>query len=341
MNHDVYVVGAGFSANLGFPLTAELLPFALGRLGRAAKSRLLKVISFHFPDFVANDAGTYPNIEELLTRIEINKSLFHASRSMVGRFTEQDLDEIRKQLLYTITTSFLEMREGIGKEDWLNTLVSRVVKTNATIISFNWDLVLDVALAVKDISSEFYDSEARISAPLLLKPHGSLNWYLGEQGITLSESGRDVMWKPPAPTRNEWDPVYLFKFARQPISSYKRKYMPWIIPPTFIKSFGHPFLQGILRECVARLSTADTVYFLGYSMPKYDFHSEFIFRCGFYNQREGMIPRSLATKSKKQAKVVVVNPDKGAAERITRILGVKARHVPMTVATWIRSGSLA
>lgn len=45
----VYVVGAGFSAGLGFPLTNELLALALARMHVGERDLIVKIIEFHFP----------------------------------------------------------------------------------------------------------------------------------------------------------------------------------------------------------------------------------------------------------------------------------------------------
>ena len=46
----VYVIGAGFSAGLGFPLTKSLLIDVWGRLDAPARERLQEIISFHHCD---------------------------------------------------------------------------------------------------------------------------------------------------------------------------------------------------------------------------------------------------------------------------------------------------
>jgi phosphoribosylpyrophosphate synthetase len=57
-------------------------------------------------------------------------------------------------------------------------------------------------------------------------------------------------------------------------------------------------------------------------MPTADLHAQFILRCGFHNQHEGEL-----TKAKKRktatgpAKMIIVNPDQGAANRIAAIAG--------------------
>jgi hypothetical protein len=47
----VYVVGAGFSAGLGYPLTKNLLIDAWDRVPKESRRQLRKIIEFHHPNF--------------------------------------------------------------------------------------------------------------------------------------------------------------------------------------------------------------------------------------------------------------------------------------------------
>jgi hypothetical protein len=61
----VYVIGAGFSAGLGYPLT--LLQRLWPKLDADLKRRLVKVVRFHHPRFDERRFSSFPNIEELLS----------------------------------------------------------------------------------------------------------------------------------------------------------------------------------------------------------------------------------------------------------------------------------
>lgn len=65
-------------------------------------------------------------------------------------------------------------------------------------------------------------------------------------------------------------------------------YTPLIVPPVHLKEFSKPIFTALWRETVSVLSTAKKVVFLGYSMPENDLHVQFIMRCGFHNQSEGI-----------------------------------------------------
>jgi hypothetical protein len=107
----VYVVGAGFSAGLGYPPTKSLLIDAWGRLPKAARHQLRKIIESHHPNFTRKQNTTFPDIEQLLTEMAVNLQMFEASRPAEGRFTKDQLKESREILLFTIAAWFHEIYE--------------------------------------------------------------------------------------------------------------------------------------------------------------------------------------------------------------------------------------
>src|SRR6266702_8168140 len=102
----VYVIGAGFSAGLGYPLTKSLLIDVWGRLNPSSRKQLRRIIEFHHPAFDSKRKTTFPDIEQLLTEIAVNLDLFDSSRPAEGTFTKKQLQSSRDELLSTIATWF-------------------------------------------------------------------------------------------------------------------------------------------------------------------------------------------------------------------------------------------
>jgi hypothetical protein len=114
--------------------------------------------------------------------------------------------------------------------------------------------------------------------------------------------------------------------------------MPLIVPPILLKDFAKPVFKAIWNGCTDALSTAKRVFFLGYSMPDSDIHAQFIMRCGFHNQNEGkLIAGGKRAKATGPAEVVIVNPDRGAAQRIASVVGPHSRceWVSTPIAEWM------
>jgi hypothetical protein len=289
----VYVIGAGFSAGLEYPQLHDLLTGLWGRLEQPLKDDLEKIVRFHHPNFRPNDAGSFPNIEQLMTEMYVNDELFHASRQYEGNFTKQKLQDTLRDLLLAITAWFHELsirvNPTIAPPSWLRQFKANVLQENAAIISFNWDLILDQLLFGTKIDGGSYGFRPSMGAgPILLKPHGSLNWFEEEHAKFLKEHKRVLIHK----SGRAKNAIYAFQEFRNPRTSHKRIYSPFIAPPTLLKNFKKPIFRDLWRNCTSVLSTARRVVFLGYSMPAADLHAQFIMRCGFHNQIEGELKRA-------------------------------------------------
>ena len=187
----VYVIGAGFSAGLGYPLTKTLLVDVWDQLEKKSRIQLEEIIRFHHPSFSTQRRTSFPDIEQLLTEISVNLELFDASRPAEGKFTKARMEQAREDLLSTIARWFHDLYDKARATQWLSAIVNRLRTENAAVVSFNWDLILDQRLfeegppsdsSEDDLTSESYGlSENLGGGPVLLKPHGSLNWYEADQ----------------------------------------------------------------------------------------------------------------------------------------------------------------
>jgi hypothetical protein len=333
----VFVVGAGFSYDLGYPLTRDLL-HAL-KMSKSLKSAFEEVVHFHHPTWDGRTA-TLPDIEELLTEWAANEELLPSLRTH-GRFNVEDLRQLRTDLLSEIASWFHRIH-GDNSES-RNRLLKRFKERlerakNPIIISFNWDYELDKFLFGDDINPSNYGlDETRFKPPVLLKPHGSLNRYPAETGKHIKEELRKTLWHD---KDSPEETMYCFLRWRTPKSSHNRQYVPWIVPPTHVKEVGHDMLKMIWRRCVDCLSVANEVFFIGYSLPVADRHSRYIFRWGFHNQKEGQPSDDDEGRAPASgpAKVYVVDPDNSAFRRIESIAGEKCAWIASTAKRWLREG---
>jgi hypothetical protein len=333
-----YVIGAGFSAGLGYPLTHDLLLRLWQRIDGKLKEDLRKVISFHHPGFDPNRFSSFPNVEQLLSEMAVNEELFNASRQYDGSFTKEDLQRLQRDLLLQVADWFHELSHtphvDEARERWLKQFRARVIDEGAIIISFNWDLILDHLFFEDSLDRSSYGfSGKRSGGPILLKPHGSLNWFEGNLANYIKEEKRTLVHQ------EDGQEVHAFLYlSRAPTSERGRVYFPLIIPPIYLKKFDKPVFHALWRNCTSVLSRAKKVIFLGYSMPLADLHAQFILRCGFHNQVEGELGRGGKRKpATGAANVIIVNPDKGAADRTAMIAGgqAKCRWISRPVAEWI------
>ena len=331
----VYVIGAGFSAGLGYPVLGDLLVQLWDRVGPCSfRDSLRRAIAFHNPGFNPTEFGSFPNVEELLSQLLVNEQLFDSSREYEGNFTRQELAELQRTLLLKISDWFHNISETVNPDTpsapWLAAFREHVRRENAAIISFNWDLVLDKLLFGKELNKMSYGFPlAPFVRPVLIKPHGSLNWFADDPGRHLKSKLKFLL------SQDDGDNVYAFTKYRAPKG--QRKYTPLIVPPVYLKNFDKPVFRILWRSCTTLLSTAHTVVFLGYSMSMADFHAQFIMRCGFHNQLDGELRQTGRQTATRAATVIIVNPDRGAAERTRAIAGPehKCRWVSRPIADLI------
>lgn len=335
--HDtVYVIGAGFSSGLGYPLTRSLLVGTWDLLEIQAREQLSRIIQFHHPSFSPDHKTTFPEVEQLLTEMAVNIDMFDASRPTEGKLKKKDLEDSRTNLLYTIAKWFHELYQTATQAPWLQKFVGRIQKENAAIISFNWDLVLDGLLFGDSLGAASYGlGKLSSPGPVLLKPHGSLNWYEKAHVKPVpNEKFVEIF-----PRKNPYQPIVAFLPPRGIISKVGRHYTPLIVPPAYLKDFNRPIFQELWRRCTDVLSTPRRLIFLGYSLPRADLQSQFILRCGFHNQNEGRLRKDARGRHSRTglAEVTIVNPDQEAARRIEAVAGpqVECNWIPSRIEEWV------
>ena len=315
----VYVIGAGFSEGLGYPLMRDILARLWDYVDDTEfKRRMGRVIRFYYPNF---RGVNFPNVEELLSRMVVDEELPDSSRQYGEEFTKEDLSNLRHTLLLRISEWFHDIlekanpsRAGFG---WLYDFRDRVVRENAVIVSFNWDLVLDQLILGDNLNASSYGLSQTLSeGPVLLKPHGSLNWFERNPGRFITDKKRTLIFRRKRSTR-----VYAFLEFRAPVTTADREYPPLIVPPLYSKDFTKPAFTTLLQNCSAFLSTASRVTFIGYSMPATDLHAQLIMRHGFHNQLRARLTGARRGSPARPADVIVIDPSCESAYRIRAMAG--------------------
>jgi hypothetical protein len=161
----------------------------------------------------------------------------------------------------------------------------------ATVISLNYDMILDVAMfdlcqqrkpeSVPsygcDIKTDAYQSKVRWGS--LLKIHGSVNWMYCSQCHHL-----EIGWsKSGAPSRighiffRDLDDQYAH---RAECPECKTGLRPVLITPTHRKDYRNPHLARIWYEAERALQRANRVIFVGYSLPDDDVEVIYLLKRG-------------------------------------------------------------
>jgi hypothetical protein len=137
-----------------------------------------------------------------------------------------------------------------------------------TIITFNYDLLLDHALRRIGVEPRYGLSHAKGvvnsgEAPecTLLKLHGSTNWTV----CANSSCGLEVV------VLNQKATALSDRLGSRVCTKCKRKgFQPLLIPPSWDKSEYREIMQPVWSKAVEALSVASRICIIGYSMPEAD-----------------------------------------------------------------------
>ena len=190
------------------------------------------------------------------------------------------------------------------------------VKRSASVITFNYDVSIDMAMFQAELGPSYgiFDAPriAKGQQIPLLKLHGSLNWAISEpdrvihplhmidlipkiSGLGLGpitfNIGSDIQ---------AWAKVYGLK------ESLLKE--PLIVPPSWNKADYHTALSGIWESAATHLSEAEYIFIAGYSLPETDSFFRHLFALG-------------STGKNPFRKIVVYDPNESINDRFRTMLG--------------------
>lgn len=285
----VFVLGAGFTK--AFVPSAPLLfdDFEIPRLrDRFASFKHAVAI---LDDALATGSRNRVDLERLMTRLT---GMPYDSGDARRELTLLE-SELRKSLVKRIRDAKVA---GVDRER--SAAFARfVLKNEASVVTFNYDDVLDQALrSVHPGTTPFStskdswhpdggygffcrpsgvcvaDSMMYMDRPssLLLKLHGSINWF--------SRLGEGTPFGPAALLHHEdWLSQSNFPYELEHIKSHLEP-EPFIVPPVLVKHelSLHPVLRVIWELAHDKLAGATKVVFIGYSLPVTDLAAQILFR---------------------------------------------------------------
>jgi hypothetical protein len=320
----IYILGAGSS--IGH--SKGLFPSITGFFEAAKKLGLGSQKEFNLIEEYAEKVLGKPllrgksqiDIESLFTHIEIE----------IEKKQSPDLLAIRQQLLNLIQSVLIGLEERIeGRQGEYHNFASKL-QDNDTIITFNWDMlldnvlmrdkILDVCYGGKggELRGQYYQFMFRLSAwgeqtidgisirkpysewnpdiGYYLKMHGSIDWF-----FCSNESCRG--WRKTFPLSHPSQAHYCSE-CHEPLESL-------LIPPVLNKEYRqYPIIRKIWNLAAKEISLTNELIIWGYSLPPTDFYSLWLLR----QARESPIQR-----------LSVINPNvtsKGRLRRRHQVLGV-------------------
>lgn len=311
----VFFFGAGASKSEGEITTNQLLEKSFKRFPSDDKVIMVKE---YLKDIYNNkcDNSNIPTLEEVLGPIDI---ALQKQENMSTNWDVEKLTDLRDNLIYCICKILdenLQSPKGYHKKFVDNLLVMYPdLWKKCSFISLNYDILLDNELTkLVDSASnidlnygiQFRNNDwrnPREQNVRLLKLHGSLNWLYCPtcNSIKITPKEKGVM-KIYTQSEN----------CESDFCKGRSKQKPIVVPPTFTKAYGNPFLVSIWLQAEIVLQKATTVCFIGYSMPEADIHIQYLLKKSLFRQ-DGNKP-----------KIIVVNPDpknKTTHKRYQRLFG--------------------
>lgn len=281
----IFILGAGFSAPAGFPLTSELLRHVHVAASRNAynngQSRfgqaetLLERLRFYYPlasfsheMILRGDVPSEFDLEKFLTYVNVES----ACQWNTGERFDEHGNEVVSKLKRWIAQAIFQHQEIAltNIPDFYHKFVSLV--GNAIVFTFNWDTFLESLFEINEITYEL-DSRSNLDPTKvsLFKLHGSIDWFS----------------YPPDYLRRDWmefkklgesfERFYRAKTNDASLADYYRAHLtPWIIVPAYdkisqIREYGdlwtalYMFFQNELE-----------VVIIGFSMREDDYHTRAI-----------------------------------------------------------------
>jgi hypothetical protein len=252
------------------------------------------------------------NIEDLFTTFEMASLI-----SRLNALPEEEVDSLPTHLRYVImrTIEHCIQFEANPKEQFLGSpfpydaFVQLLLQLSqdqelgpVAILSFNYDLSIDYAFALADVhvnyglTQTYRAQEASATATthsisqvqgskrghprssfFLLKPHGSLNWFVND-----SSGGIDARQVNPFPVRDHFyhqgtsgegytpvDIVHLTHDRNIRWGDGPRP-EPVIVPPSWNKEKHQQTLRMVWQKAAEVLATAENIFVIGYSLPPSD-----------------------------------------------------------------------
>lgn len=312
------ILGAGASRGASCFEGATHLPpldtdfFARMELLQSQSARVRGVLEFLKEEF---GAEYRPRMEEYFTQLE-GLNTFHSSLNITPGPRVKRYGVQLEQFIEVVAEYFgLIFREGSGHQKCrYHEALADALNADDTVVSFNYDCLMDVALVDRAQRSwnvlsgygfaptdgqDAWRAKYRGRGPMakhsirLLKLHGSLNWQRDPAGAVALRA----------------DPYEVVNRASGEI-----------VPPVWNKAISNDqILSELWKSARAEFARGPVLVVIGYSVPETDQLSQALIR----------VSASSRTDSNKLKALIVINPDRVARERFVRL--VKGALQPSTV----------
>jgi hypothetical protein len=319
MSEVVFILGAGASKDCGAPLMNDFLDTASRLLStndvggkKEDFERVFRAIS-SLQAVHSKAQLDLNNIESIFTALEIANILqklpgFEPEEIPLAIASLKELIVVTLERTIEFPTRGRHILPPRSYEEFSELLSflkkDAHPKINPTVISFNYDIALDVAMHRQGLGPVYgFGPSVDTHYPInLLKLHGSLNWAVRTdsglvQPLTLQEYF----------SKYQYEGFEEHGTCKIPIGSQLQEYYstytdvavnaePVIVPPAWNKADYHQLLSKIWGTTARELEEAEYIFIIGYSLPETDAFFRLLYGLGTVGH-------------KPLKKIVVYNPD--------------------------------
>ncbi len=323
----VYIIGAGASVPYGLP-TLKTLSWDLAQsLDPPDRKILVDAIRECFGKNLKRPEDS-PDFEELLNRLD-QRALFYLEDS--GILGPESLRRKAAELALSGLRTFIQSRCSLVATQVgpLDVLV-RSLDAATLLVSFNWDVLLELALLRAGRRYCYLPSKYSGDAVVILKPHGSVNWFaLLDRELLMISAGSnlgvigDDLGHYLCHLREPLQPIDFSgcsPFVQSSLST-----VPAIVPPTaskllsvggiprdgFVETGHIRAMKSIWGSIANAFVEAGELVIIGYSLPGTDAASIEAFKF-FAAARTATNPK----------RIRIIDPNPAIAERYRSILGI-------------------
>ena len=347
-----FILGAGVSTCCGFPVASRLtLPVwrtraELEPMGNTSSSaaeqpfapavlaaeRDRNTIRMLFPDMECDpsDEKTWPDFEPLITLLDEAQRFQEAFERSLKREPSTGTREVKEQLLFHLEQWFSNLTANVpeGGLASIKKFVAQVEQENDTIISFNWDTLVEIVAADLGIPVHYRDQDA--PGLRMCKPHGSLNlvdspaddfddvenspirsFKLGIE-LRYHDQVDRVIVRAEDP-RQAW-PTQLWAGSRL------------IVEPNMRKRYDSFWLEYQWCRALRMVRSADVLVVIGFSLPKADIRPRLLFQLAHVDRP-------------KPPRVQLVAPNATKLRKhYKKLTGLRAEPFDMRFEEWVETG---
>jgi hypothetical protein len=214
-----------------------------------------------------------------------------------------DLKEIETGVLQAVTDYLWAKMKECNLEP-LKKFAKHILREGDTIVTLNWDVTMEKVLDEDDELNFWYEPSTDV---LLLKPHGSIDWF--RRAKLPANFAKRALRK----IDDELSVYPEFTLAKHKVMKTQP---PVIVPPIAQKDFTPPFFRLTWKRVYRAVSQATDVYFIGYSLPTEDQFARLVLSRALRNNR-----LKAHKGNKRRLTIRVVNPDEGAQQTFLRLVG--------------------